>query len=288
MFADYKALILGLLLIIATSINATNAMADEKVGTIACGPEEECAALVPNDISEAKKLCPNSSMQIAWNRKSDWTLMSCPCNCSEQSNKNWFINPSGEVIELNVGRHVKSSFFLKALSPVVPDIMASHSMCEPADREMIKRSTFLLLNKKPSNEKDPYCYDVIYAVDGGGGIKFIESGASLERGNRDYFSSIDDAKGDDLKLIAKKITPSWAGGGGQAGEKNLAVVVKRAYLYDQPSVQGAGKAYLIAGDRVKVLGRISDGYVKFQYTTKKGLVIEKWLKCADINYCRSD
>ncbi|NTY41194.1 hypothetical protein [Burkholderia diffusa] len=285
MFAGYKIFLSKAFFLVAIAVGVTSAMAGEKEGVVKCGPGDECTTLVPNDALEAKRLCPNSPMQMSWSKKSDWTLLSCSCNCSEQSNKNWFVSRAGVVIGLDVGRYFQSSFFSQTLNPTVPDIMASHSMCKPADRKKIGQSAFLLLDKRPSNEKDPYCYDVIYAVDGGVDINFIENGAFLKKSDRDYFFAVDDSEKSDLRSLAKRISPSWSVEVDQTREKSLAVTAERAYLYDEPSPQGAGKAYLIDGDRVKVLGRANNGFLKFRYITKKGVVLEKWMKCEDVSYC---
>lgn len=285
MFADCKVISLRLLLAIAITAGATDVMAAEKDGSVKCGPGDECTTTVTNDVIESKNLCPNSPIQMSWNKKSDWTLVSCSCNCSEQNNNNWFVNHDGEVIGLGAGRYFPRSFFSPNLNPMVPDIMASHSMCKPADRKMIGRSVFLLLDKRPSNEeKDPYCYDTIYVVDEGGAINFIENNKVIKKNDRSYFSEVKGAEKNDLISLVKKIPPSWKAVADQIKEKDFVVVAERAYLYDQPSPQGVGRAYLIAGDKVKALGDPEGGYVKFRYVTKKGVVIEKWLKCDDINY----
>ncbi|WP_269508457.1 hypothetical protein [Burkholderia sp. IMCC1007] len=285
MFARYKIFISKLLLLITIAVGVTNSMADEKGRGVKCGPGDECTTLVPNDALEAKRLCPNSRVQMSWSRRSDWTLVSCSCDCSEQNNLNWFVSRSGAVIGLAVGRYFQGSFFSQTLSPAVPDIVASHSMCKPADRKMIRRSKFMLLDKKPSYEKDPYCYDVIYVIDGGGGINFIENNILLKKDGRDYFRVVSDSEGSDLRSLTKTISPSWTGSIDKVGEEDLVVTVKRAYLYDQPSPEATGKAYLIDGDRVKMLEPAENGFVKFRYVAKRGMVLEKWLKCEDVNYC---
>lgn len=285
MSVDYKASLSKLLIVIAVAIGSMDAMADEKGNSVKCESGDECTTVVPNDVPEARNLCPSSSVHMSWSRKSDWTLISCSCDCSEQNNKNWFVGRNGTVIGLEAGRYSSRSLFSASLNPMVPDIMASHSMCKPADRKMVDRSSFLLLDKKPSTKKDPYCYDVIYVLDGAEGIDFRENGRIIEKGNRDYFIAVDDSEKNDLRSLAKKISPAWNGAGDQTTGKDLTVVVDRAYLYDQPSSQGSGKAYLISGDRVKVLGGVENGFVKFRYVTKKDVVIEKWLRCEDINYC---
>lgn len=285
MFADCKVISMKLLLAVSIATGAMDAMAAEKDGSVKCGPGDECTTTATNDTIEAKNLCPSSSIQMSWNKKSDWTLVSCSCNCSEQNNNNWFVSRGGSVIGLEAGRYFPRSFFSSSLNPMVPDIMASHSMCKPADRKMVSQSAFILLDKKPSNEeKDPYCYDTIYVVDEGGVINFFENNKSIKKNDHSYFLDINESEKKDLISLVKKISPSWVVATDQAKEKYFTVIAEHAYLYDQPSAQGGGRAYLIAGDKVKTLGDPEGGYIKIRYVTKKGVAIEKWVKCDDINY----
>ncbi|CAM2340846.1 hypothetical protein [Burkholderia vietnamiensis] len=280
MSADCKKSSIRLLLVIVIATSAVNAIAEVKYDTVECGPGDECTTTITN---EAKNLCPNAPLQISWNKNSSWTLVSCSCNCSEQDNKNWFVARNGSVIGLEIGRRFPRSFFSENLSPMVPDIMASHSMCKPADKKMIDQSTFILLDKQPSaGEKDPYCYDTIYVVERDGSINFIEDGKKVN--NRSYFSGLSESDKNSLTTIAKRTLPSWKAAADHESNNYFLVVSERAYLYDRPLPQAAGKAYLIAGDKVETLGSPHDGYIKFRYIAKNGKIIEKWVKCIDINY----
>jgi hypothetical protein len=70
----------------------------------------------------------------------------------------------------------------------------------------------------------------------------------------------------------------------QAGEK--AVVVNRAYLYDEPSFENRGQAYLIKGDHVEIVKVSSDlKFWQIEYAPKRGGRIKKWLDCRDIDFC---
>ncbi|VWB31153.1 hypothetical protein BLA6863_01335 [Burkholderia lata] len=264
---------------------SVNAVADERVHPAKCGIGDECTIIVQNSIPEASRLCQNSPVQMSWSRKSSWTLISCSCDCSDQNNKNWFINGDGLVIGMGVGRYFHRSFFASGLNPMIPDIMASHSMCKPADRTMVDRSSFLLLDKRPSHKSDPYCYDVIYISENKKNIDFFEGGRVIRRSDRDYFYEIGDSERGDLISLVGKVFPVWSSARNQAKQKSLAVLVDRAYLYDRPFFQGDGKSYLIKGDRVNVIGSAENGFVKFRYITRKGRIIEKWLKCEDVNSC---
>jgi hypothetical protein len=277
---DRKILSTGLLLATVFATSAVNAVAGVKYDTVECGPGDECSTTI---INEAKNLCPNALLQISWNKNSNWTLVSCSCNCSEQDNKNWFVARNGSVIGLEIGRRFPRSFFSENISPMVPDIMASHSMCNPADKEMIDQSTFLLLDKQPSaGENGPYCYDTIYVAEKDGSINFIEDGKKVN--NRSYFSGTSESDKNSLTTITRRILPSWKAAADHESNNYFSVVSERAYLYDRPLPQAAGKAYLIAGDKVETLGSPHDGYIKFRYIAKNGNIIEKWMKCIDINY----
>ncbi|HIH2750604.1 hypothetical protein L3V59_29680 [Burkholderia aenigmatica] len=288
MFADCKIYLIKFLIACFAISIATSAIADEKSRAIECGSGDECTTIVPNSISEAKILCPNSPVQISWSKKSNWALISCSCNCTERNNKNWFVNKNGTVIGLEAGRYFSRSLFSSNLSPTIPDIMAPHPMCKPADRKMVDRSSFLLLDKTPSQNSDPYCYDTIYAIDENGIIVLTENGVPLKKYNPDYFYNVSTTEKIKLMSISNKIFATWSSPTDIIEFKNLDVVVDRAYLYDQPSSQGVRRAYLIKGDEISTNGYVKNGYIKIKYTPKNGATIEKWIKCEDINYCGKD
>ncbi|WP_459904999.1 hypothetical protein [Caballeronia sp. HLA56] len=51
----------------------------------------------------------------------------------------------------------------------------------------------------------------------------------------------------------------------------------KSWLYDSPEALARTTAYLVPGDRVKVLGVSKDGWVKTEYTQANGKKIKKWI-----------
>jgi hypothetical protein len=68
------------------------------------------------------------------------------------------------------------------------------------------------------------------------------------------------------------------------GEKLVAT--SKAYLYDEPSLLGRHKGYVIKGDYVKPI-KVS-GDLKFwqiEFATKDGRLLKMWIDCHDIDFC---
>ncbi|NTZ04620.1 hypothetical protein FCJ61_10955 [Burkholderia metallica] len=65
-----------------------------------------------------------------------------------------------------------------------------------------------------------------------------------------------------------------------------AVISKRAYLYAMPEKSSVTTAYLVQGDSVLVNeSSLSKGFVASRYRRKNGNVIERWIRCEDVNAC---
>ncbi|MGU7770290.1 hypothetical protein ACV229_08915 [Burkholderia sp. MR1-5-21] len=65
-----------------------------------------------------------------------------------------------------------------------------------------------------------------------------------------------------------------------------AVISKRAYLYAMPEKSSVTRAYLVQGDSVLVNGSsLSKGFVVSRYRQKNGNIIDRWIRCEDVNAC---
>ncbi|MBR7978369.1 hypothetical protein [Burkholderia cenocepacia] len=65
-----------------------------------------------------------------------------------------------------------------------------------------------------------------------------------------------------------------------------AVISKRAYLYAMPEKSSVTRGYLAQGDSVLVNeSSLSKGFVASRYRRKTGSVIERWIRCEDVNAC---
>ncbi len=63
------------------------------------------------------------------------------------------------------------------------------------------------------------------------------------------------------------------------------VLSEKAYLYSSPSLSDISTAYLIRGDIIYVLPNSNNPFVKFRYQQKGGKLIEKWVRCEDVDFC---
>ncbi|MBU9679456.1 hypothetical protein KTF37_21650 [Burkholderia multivorans] len=65
-----------------------------------------------------------------------------------------------------------------------------------------------------------------------------------------------------------------------------AVVSKRAYLYEKSEKLSATRGYLVQGDSVLVnRSSFSQGFMASRYRQKNGSIIERWIRCEDVNAC---
>jgi hypothetical protein len=65
-----------------------------------------------------------------------------------------------------------------------------------------------------------------------------------------------------------------------------AVISKKAYLYSEPKKSSVTRAYLVEGDSVLVNeSSLSQGFMPSKYRQKDGNIIERWIRCEDVNGC---
>ncbi|UVE67611.1 hypothetical protein L2Y90_26145 [Burkholderia pyrrocinia] len=65
-----------------------------------------------------------------------------------------------------------------------------------------------------------------------------------------------------------------------------AVISKKAYLYAMPEKSSVTRSYLVQGDSVLVNeSGLSKGFVMSRYRQKNGNIMERWIRCEDVNAC---
>ncbi|WP_306716771.1 hypothetical protein [Burkholderia dolosa] len=68
-----------------------------------------------------------------------------------------------------------------------------------------------------------------------------------------------------------------------------AVISKKAYLYAMPEKSSVTRAHLVQGDSLLVNeSSLSKGFVVSRYRQKNGNIIERWIRCEDVNACSTD
>lgn len=287
MFVDCKIrfghAILALMLLVGHSISRAESIDVRPI----CDSGECTAVLASPELAESRGLCESAALQVSWSNRSNWFLVSCSCNCTEQNNKNWLVRSAGEVIGMERGRYLPKSFFAKDLNPMVPDLMSPHHMCQPVDKEAIRNSAFLLLDKRPSSGDDPYCYDAMYLRPFKNRIVLEVGGRPIASGDREYFYSVDDSVKNQLVALVNRVSEhAQSEAQHNSQERRVVVSSDKAYLYSRPSADAMTKAYLIKGDMVTVHGQLHDVFLKITYVTQRGQTIEKFILCGDVDLCR--
>lgn len=245
--------------------------------------DDECIV----STSVAASLCPSQTLSINWNKKSNWRIATCPCNCTQQDNTNWIINSKGTIFSLNIGRVFGKNLFHSQLNPVVPDIISPHEMCEPANRQKIDDSDYLILEKRPSNRKDPYCYNAIYVYALPEQISLSSNSGQIPLNDPDYFTNIDDTTKEKLIELMNLYAPfNDSEMSPTLLNKEKVVASKKANLYLLPSVDKITKAYLIGGDKVTITDvSIDNQFAYIIYVKKSNDKIQRWIKCSDLDGC---
>ncbi|WP_143188299.1 hypothetical protein [Burkholderia ubonensis] len=116
-------------------------------------------------------------------------------------------------------------------------------------------------------------------------------------GNRSAYSKLlvqlqRDGDTENVAKLKKILTSDWNGtsihvapveSGAWVGH---AVISKKAYLYAMPEKSSVSGAYLVQGDSVLVNeSSLSKGFVVSRYRQKNGNIIERWIRCEDVNAC---
>ncbi|WP_143134417.1 hypothetical protein [Burkholderia ubonensis] len=116
-------------------------------------------------------------------------------------------------------------------------------------------------------------------------------------GNRSAYSKLlvqlqRDGDTENVAKLKKILTSDWNGtsihvapveSGAWVGH---AVISKKAYLYAMPEKSSVSRAYLVQGDSVLVNeSSLSKGFVVSRYRQKNGNIIERWIRCEDVNAC---
>ncbi|WP_157638390.1 hypothetical protein [Burkholderia ubonensis] len=116
-------------------------------------------------------------------------------------------------------------------------------------------------------------------------------------GNRSAYSKLlvqlqRDGDTENVAKLKKILTSDWNGtsihvapveSGAWVGH---AVISKKAYLYAMPEKSSVSRGYLVQGDSVLVNeSSLSKGFVVSRYRQKNGNIIERWIRCEDVNAC---
>jgi hypothetical protein len=182
MFVNYKAVVVFYLLIASGHAESAN-IAGEGVprlnGEESCNTFGECRVDVSDRVPEITELCDAPNASVAWNEKRPgFILITCDCQCTAHDNIGWLVTKdqkgAGHTIQrYSLGRE-STVRELEGNPGYIPDIMASHPLCEGVDSRKLKKSVFVSLIKQPTNnESEPYCFYPAYFVEGEAGVELV-------------------------------------------------------------------------------------------------------------------
>ena len=172
-------LILFLTTSMATRATAQGAVIDDLsmvVNEPSCNASGECTLDVGNDVPALIEMCNAPRASLIWNKyRKGALLITCDCECTAHENAGWLVmagekNSPGKIQRYILGKMSTVSALLEKPA-YIPDVIASHPVCEDIDVRKVQVSVFVSLAKAPTgNESVPYCFYPIYFVESDGGI----------------------------------------------------------------------------------------------------------------------
>ncbi|MCP3716891.1 hypothetical protein [Paraburkholderia sp. CNPSo 3281] len=248
---------------------------------------DECVVFVNDKPPAAQALCGDAAVTIRWTVGENVFLTTCEDAGTEEQNTNFLSDASGNYArKLVYGRPVQKQFLRQHPTGPVPDKFAPRPYCTPPLLQQVSASTFVLLDKRPENTNNGYCFEPTYVhYDKGQSIDTAK--ARIATGDRDYFGTLPTTK-QQLNLAtlihgygAMSHQTSKADEASPLQERTSHVAVERAWLYDKPEENGKRKGYLIGGDTVAVLDEVG-GWARIHYRQINGNEIVRWVRSADL------
>lgn len=187
----------SLLIVAACIMHAPLAEAfetDRSTPEAVCNNQGECSLDLSDVGVDSAALCDAPTAWISWNTKQKGIyLISCECDCTSHDNSGWLVSFNSDpnppsVQKVRLGKRNTLETLHKAPSRV-PDILASHLMCEASDPEKLSASIFVSLIKRPTDELGaPYCFYPAYIVARDGLINVESNDRDDDYGKRLYES----------------------------------------------------------------------------------------------------
>jgi hypothetical protein len=197
MFGRFKVLIIAIAATLSFLMMAhqSHARTRGSVGEGTCDGGE-CSFTPRRPSKGIKEICETSLPVVSWDKNTSLYLVQCDCDCSLQQNTNWVIDKvHNKIYGLSYGRYLKKSFMETATSATeVPDRLTSVKLCESPKPKLMKSSAFVLLNKLPSDEPSPYCYEVTYIMFSGNDVTIFNNKGLISNNNDNYWTKNINAK----------------------------------------------------------------------------------------------
>jgi hypothetical protein len=276
-----SALTLGVCLLACEMVGAAELPAS------ACA-NNECVVFVNDKPPAAEALCGDAAVTLRWNVGGNAFLTTCEDAGTEEQDTNFLSDAEGnQARKLVYGRPVLKQFLLQHPSGPVPDKFASRPYCTPPSSRQVSESTFVLLEKRPANTENGYCFEPTYVHYDKEHITVDTAKGRIAASDQDYFGALptEQQQSNLAALIHQYAStsrePNNADTAHSSHESTRHVAAERAYLYGMPKDDGKKMGYLISGDTVVVLDAVGD-WSQIRYRQANGNEIVRWVRSADL------
>jgi hypothetical protein len=249
---------------------------------------DECVVFVDDKPPAAQALCGDAAVTIRWTVGENVFMTTCEDAGTEEQSTNFLSDASGnDARKLVYGRPVLKQFLRQLPNGPVPGKFAPRSYCTPPSLQQVSASTFVLLDKRPANTENGYCFEPTYVHYDKGRITIDTAKARIAAGDKDYYGTPLTAQ-QQLNLAtlihgygAMSHQTSKADEAHPPQEHTSHVAVERAWLYGKQEENGKRMGYLIGGDAVVVLDEVG-GWARIRYRQANGNAIVRWVRSADL------
>jgi hypothetical protein len=183
MLLKINSVLLGV--IMSTTVFAAPLTTPENFIASGCDAAGECHGQLKISGSSAESLCSSTSMTLAWRKNRMPMLMTCNITKDDDGGRS-FVVSGKTVTELTYGRFVSISALIDNPDMNIPDRFSQKPLCSPASIRKLKKATFTLLNKTPSN--NGYCYEVTYIHAGDRRVYIERNNGLVDPRDSNYFA----------------------------------------------------------------------------------------------------
>jgi hypothetical protein len=259
-------------------------LAEDAVTPPACAD----GVCVVNVVSAALKVspCSDDSVLVAYSQSSGATLIQCSDPSDPGDNKAFVFDrheATSESYEFRGGRFVRPDYLATAVTEGIPDKMGAVPLCAVKDRRAAAAGELLLADKQPNDSQAaPYCYRIHYVVAGKGTLRIVG-------GDGRELPAIAPTEIEAWAKLREVLSPYLPKGSTSAALPTRAqlglVSSDKARLFQAPSLESAGKMYLVKGDQVEIIDdtKFDAGWCKIRYVGKSGRPIVAWMQSSDLS-----
>jgi hypothetical protein len=151
----------------------------------------ECSISLNAGSRLSREFCSTASIIIwnKWDRR--YYMVQCDCECTMQANHIWLVDRNERrVFGFSSGRIFSSDFIRQSsVDTEIPDRFSSVKFCEAPRADALDGAIFVMLHKRPSENDQPDCYEVIYVYSEKSSVVISGDSGIIETNRVDYWLS---------------------------------------------------------------------------------------------------